>query len=517
MKLIELHLTMAYEAKVNYQDVFGQVRMWDSIIFNHLKKKNIVIPAIKESTKSETYEGAYVKDPIIGFHDWIVSFDLNSLYPHLIMQYNISPETMVGYRPEDVNVEDMLYKKNDLSKLNSKTVTPNGAQFRTDKQGILPELMETLYKERVIYKKKLGEVKALYEETGRKTLLKDISTNYNIQMARKIALNSAYGAIGNQYFRYYDVRQAEGITKAGQLTIRWIENDVNDFLNKTLHTKDISYVVASDTDSIYIRLGEFVNKVFKDKSNNKKIVKVLEKFCDDKLQPFINTSFQNLANYVNAFQQKMIMKREVIANKGIWTSKKRYILNVLNDEGLTLNEPKLKIMGIEAVKSSTPAPCRAKIKEALKVIMSKDEQSLIQFIDEFRKHFQKLTPEDIAYPRSVNGVIKYADSTNIYQKSTPMHTKGSLLYNHYLKTNKLTHKYEKINEGDKIKFVQLKEPNPIREKVIAFPSKLPKEFKLHPYVDYDSQFDKSFLEPLRFIVKAIGWNFEKQATLDMFF
>jgi hypothetical protein len=288
-------------------------------------------------------------------------------------------------------------------------------------------------------------------------------------------------------------------------------------LNKTLQTKDISYVVASDTDSIYIRLGEFVNKVFKDKSDNKKIVKVLEKFCDDKLQPFINSSFQNLANYVNAFQQKMIMKREVIANKGIWTAKKRYILNVLNDEGLNLKEPKLKIMGIEAVKSSTPAPCRAKIKEALKVIMSKDEQSLIQFIDEFRNHFNKLSPEEIAYPRSVNGVIKYADTTNIYQKSTPIHTKGSLLYNHYLKTNKLTHKYERINEGDKIKFVQLKEPNPIRDKVIAFPVKLPKEFNLHKYVDYDSQFNKSFLEPLRFIVKAIGWNFERQATLDMFF
>ena len=433
------------------------------------------------------------------------------------MQYNISPETMVGHEPNMVNVEDMLYKKVDLSKLDTKTITPNGAQFRNDKQGFLPELMETLYKERVIYQKKLKKAKALHQETGDKRILKEISTNYNIQMARKIALNSAYGAIGNQYFRYYDVRQAEGITKAGQLTIRWIENDVNDFLNKTLHTKDISYVVASDTDSIYIRLGEFVNKVFKDKSDNKKIVKVLEKFCDDKLQPFINSSFQNLANYVNAFQQKMIMKREVIANKGIWTSKKRYILNVLNDEGLTLNEPKLKMMGIEAVKSSTPAPCRAKIKEALEVIMAKDEQALIQFIDSFRIHFKKLKPEQIAFPRSVNGVIKYADTTNIYQKSTPMHTKGSLLYNHYLKENKLTYKYETIKEGDKIKFVQLKEPNPIREKVIAFPTKLPKEFKLHPYVDYDSQFDKSFLEPLRFIVKAIGWNFEKQATLDMFF
>ena len=517
MGLIQLHLTMAYEAKVNYQDVFAQVRMWDSIIFNHLKKKNIVIPALKESPKHSTYEGAYVKDPIIGFHDWICSFDLNSLYPHLIMQYNISPETMVGHEPESVNVEDMLYQKCDLSKLDTRTITPNGAQFRNDKQGFLPELMETLYKERVIYQKKLKKAKALHQETGDKRILKEISTNYNIQMARKIALNSAYGAIGNQYFRYFDVRHAEGITMAGQLTIKWIENDVNDFLNKVLQTKNVSYVVASDTDSIYIRLGEFVNKVFKDKSDNKKIVKVLDKFCEEKLQPFINSSFQNLASYVKAFQQKMFMKREVIANKGIWTSKKRYILNVLNDEGLTLKEPKLKIMGIEAVKSSTPAPCRAKIKEALEVIMAKDEQALIQFIDNFRIHFKKLKPEQIAYPRSVNGVIKYADTTNIYQKSTPMHTKGSLLYNHYLKENKLTYKYETIKEGDKIKFLQLKEPNPIREKVIAFPTKLPTEFKLHPYIDYDSQFDKSFLEPLRFIVKAIGWNFEKQATLDMFF
>jgi len=517
MKLIELHLTMAYEAKVNYQDVFGQVRVWDSIIFNHLKEKNIVIPSQKESTKSRAYEGAYVKDPVIGFHDWICSFDLNSLYPHLIMQYNISPETMVGHDPEKVNVAKMLNQETDLSNLDTRTITPNGAQFRTDKRGFLPELMDTLYKERVIYKKKMIKAKSMYQETGDKRLLKDIATNHNIQLARKIALNSAYGAIGNQFFRYYDTRHAEGITMAGQLTIRWIERDVNNFLNDLLKTKNVTYVVASDTDSIYVKLGGVVDKIFKDKSDTRKIVKVLDKFCEEKLQKEIDKSFDKLAKYVKAFDQKMFMKREVIANKGIWTAKKRYILNVFNEEGVDLKEPKLKIMGIEAVKSSTPAPCRIKIKEALKVIMSKDEQSLIQFIDEFRKHFNKLSPEEIAYPRSVNGVIRYADNTNIYQKSTPMHTKGSLLYNHYLKVHKLNYKYEKINEGDKIKFVQLKEPNPIREKVIAFPGKLPKEFNLHKFVDYDSQFDKSFLEPLRFIVNAINWNFEKQATLDSFF
>ena len=516
MKLIELHLTMAYEAKVNYQDVFGQVRMWDTIIFNHLKSKNIVVPANKESEKSRAYEGAYVKDPIVGFHNWIVSFDLNSLYPHLIMQYNISPETMVGYEPNRVNVENMLNQKSDLSDLDTRTITPNGAQFRTDKQGFLPELMDKLYKERVIYKDKMAKAKALYQETGDTRLQNEISKNYNIQLARKIALNSAYGAIGNQYFKYFDVRHAEGITMAGQLTIRWIERDVNKYLNKILQTNNEVYVVASDTDSIYIKLDSVVNKVFKDKPDNKKIVKVLDRFCEDKLQPFIDKSFSKLAQYVKAYDQKMFMKREVIANKGIWTAKKRYILNVFNEEGLNLKEPKLKIMGIEAVKSSTPAPCRVKIKEALKVIMNKDEASLIDFIENFRNHFKKLSPEDIAYPRSCNNLKKYSSSKDIYQKSTPIHVKGALIYNNMLKKNQLK-KYEIIQDGDKIKFITLKEPNPIREHVISFTSKLPKEFDLHKYIDYDEMFTKSFLEPLRFIVNAIGWNFERKATLDEFF
>ena len=516
MKLIELHLTMAYEAKVNYQDVFGQVRMWDSIIFNHLKEKNVVVPAVVESKKSDGYEGAYVKDPVVGFHDWICSFDLNSLYPHLIMQYNISPETMVGFDPDKVNVVDMLNEKTDLSNLDGRTITPNGAQFRIDKQGFLPELMNKLYKERVIYKDKMLKAKSLYQETGDKRLLNEIATNHNIQLARKIALNSAYGAIGNQYFRYFDVRHAEGITMAGQLTIRWIENDVNKFLNKLLKTENVSYVVASDTDSIYIRLGEVVNKIFKDQSNTRKIVKVMDKFCEEKLQPFIDSSFARLAKYVNAYEQKMIMKREVIANKGIWTAKKRYILNVFNEEGVDLKDPKLKIMGIEAVKSSTPAPCRIKIKEALKVIMTKDESALIQFIDDFRVHFKKLRPEEIAYPRSCNNLKKYSSSKDIYQKSCPIHVRGSLLYNHLLKKHKLV-KYEAVNEGDKIKFVALKEPNSIRENVISFPTVLPKEFNLHKYIDYDEQFNKSFLEPLKFILNAIGWNFEKKASLEEFF
>jgi len=516
MKLIALHLTMAYEAKANYQDAFGQVGIWDTIIYNHLRDNNIVPPAVKESKKSDGYEGAYVKDPVTGQHPWICSFDLNSLYPHLIMQYNISPETMVDFDPNKVSVEDMLNEKSDLSDLDGRTITPNGAQFRTDKRGFLPEIMDKLYQERVIYKNKMLKAKSLYQQTGDKKYENEIATNHNIQLARKIALNSAYGAIGNQYFRYFDVRHAEGITKAGQLTIRWIERDVNKFLNNLLKTKDEVYVVASDTDSIYITLGAVVDKIFKDKSDTRKIVKVMDKFCEETLQPAIDKSFDKLAKYVNAYEQKMIMKREVIANKGIWTAKKRYILNVYNEEGVDLKEPKLKIMGIEAVKSSTPAPCRVKIKEALKVIMNKDEATLIQFIEDFRKHFKTLPPEEIAYPRSCNNLQKYSSTKDIYLKGCPIHVRGALLYNHELKKRKLK-KYQEIQEGDKVKFIKLKQPNTLHQDVIAFIGVLPKEFDLHKYIDYDNQFDKSFLEPLRLIVDAIDWSFEKQSTLDSFF
>jgi DNA polymerase elongation subunit (family B) len=516
LQLIVLFLTMAYEAKVNYQDVFGQVRIWDCIIYHHLRSKNIVPPAIQESKFSDGYEGAYVKDPVVGFHDWVCSFDLNSLYPHLIMQYNISPETMVGFEPNRVNVENMLNQKSDLSDLDNRTITPNGAQFRTDKRGFLPEIMDTLYQERVVYKKKMIEAQKMYEKTGDKKYEYEISKNYNIQLARKLSLNSAYGAIGNQYFRYFDVRHAEGITMAGQLAIRWIERDVNDFLNKLLKTTNVTYVIASDTDSIYIRLGEVVNAIFKDKSDTRKIVRVMDKFCNETIQPQIDKSFDKLAEYVHAYEQKMIMKREVIANKGIWTAKKRYILNVYNDEGVELKEPKLKIMGIEAVKSSTPAPCRVKIKEALNIIMNKDESALIEFIDNFRNEFKKLSPESIAYPRSCNNLKKYSSTTTIYQKGTPMHVRGALLYNNLLKQHKLK-KYETVKDGDKIKFIQLIEPNPLRENIISFIGTLPKEFDLHRYIDYDIQFDKSFLEPLRFIVNAIDWSFERQSTLDDFF
>ena len=432
MKLIELALTMAYDAKVNYIDVFYQVRMWDNIIYNYLKKSDIVIPPKNRSSKNEKYAGAYVKEPIPGKYDWVVSFDLNSLYPHLIMQYNISPETLSDERHPNATVDRILEEKLNFEMYKDYAVCANGAMYRKDVRGFLPELMEKMYGERVIFKKRMLKAKQQYEKTPTEALKKEISRCNNIQMAKKISLNSAYGAIGNQYFRYYKLANAEAITLSGQVSIRWIENKMNDYLNKLLQTKETDYVIASDTDSIYLNLGPLVDKFFANRSGDKaKVVGLLDMVCRDKLEPYIDKCYEELASYVSAYDQKMQMKRENIADRGIWTAKKRYILNVWDSEGVRYEEPKLKMMGIEAVKSSTPAPCRKMIKDALKLMMSGTEDEVIDFIDNARSTFKSLPPEQISFPRSVSNVDKYKSSSDIYTKGTPIHVRGALLFNHY--------------------------------------------------------------------------------------
>tara|TARA_R110001592_G_scaffold52601_6_gene161021 strand:- start:1593 stop:4106 length:2514 start_codon:yes stop_codon:yes gene_type:complete len=527
MKLIELLLTMAYDAKVNYEDIFGTVKYWDIMIHNYLKKKNIVVPSkTRSENKSEKFEGAYVKDPQVGQHKWVLSFDLNSLYPHLIMQYNLSPETLVQRDYIKGLTVDRMLSQEKLDIPDGACITPNGALFRKDIKGFLPEMMETIYNDRTIYKKKMLQAKQDYENTGDPKYKKYISRYNNKQMAQKISLNSAYGAIGNQWFRYYDLAIAEGITTAGQLSIRWIERELNGYLNKILKTTEVDYVIASDTDSVYITFDKLVNMVFtkeqlQDKGSIQKVVSFLDTIAREKVEPFIDKSYQNLASYVSAYDQKMQMKREVIADKGIWTAKKRYILNAWDVEGVRYKEPQLKIMGIEAVKSSTPGPCREKIKEALKIIMRGDEKELNSFLQQFREEFMKMPVEDVSFPRSVNGIRKFGSSHSISKKGTPMHTKGALLYNHLIKQNKLGGRYPFIQEGDKIKFIQLRQPNPFGQNVISFITDVPKELDIHRYIDYDLQYEKSFIEPLIFITDKIGIRIDRsygtQTTLESFF
>jgi DNA polymerase elongation subunit (family B) len=516
MGLIELACIMAYKGGVNYGDTLGTTAIWDSIIYRHLNKKGVVIPQSEHKHRGE-YPGGYVKDVQVGMHDWVVSFDLNSLYPNLIVQYNMSPETLLtgdtDFAPHGVDY--YLNAEHDpippSARERDVTVAANGSMYRKDKQGYIPEIIVNYYDERRQIKKEMLEVKQAYEKDKSPELKRQMNQLDNSQQAVKLLLNSLYGAMGNQHFRYYDLRIAEGVTLSGQLAIRWAETAMNNALNKILKT-DTDYVIAMDTDSLYVNMSALVKAVGPNDP-----VKFLDKACSEKLEPILEKAYGKLFTMMNAYDNRMVMKREAIADRGIWTAKKRYILNVHNNEGVQYTEPKLKIMGIEAVKSSTPQIVRDKFKQAYKIMLTGCESDLIKFVEEFYSEFKSLDPEEVSFPRGVSEIKKWEDNNLIYAKGTPIHVRGALLFNHVIKTKKLTKLYEPIQNGNKVKFCYLKMPNPISENVISFPNFMPRELGLHDYIDYETQFDKTFKEPLKIVSDAINWKVEHVSTLEDFF
>jgi len=517
---IQLVFALAYKAKINYVDALTTLRPWDVIIHNHLMEKKIVIPqAFNQDMRP--FEGAYVKDVQIGMHRWVVSFDLNSLYPSIISQCNISPETMVK-KIEIPSIDEILKTKSintkDFDNINmlkdcELSLVANGWCYIREKKGFLGELVDIFIADRSSIRK---EIKVLQKENNSKNENK-ISQLHNYQWALKILTNGLYGALGNRYFRWFNVDLAESITKTGQLADRWIADALNDYLNKELSSQDMDYIIAGDTDSVYINLEPLVQKNFASLDDTKRIVEFLDKVCKEKLEPFIKRQYLSLGEMLNSYNQKLIMNREAICNKAIFRGKKMYILNVWNSEGIAYEKPKLKIKGIEAVRSSTPMVCRNSIREALSVIMNKEETDLHQFVAEFEKKFMELPFEDIAFPRTLNNLETYYDPNTLFKLHCPIHVRGSILYNKLLQDKKLTSKYQVIHNKDKIKFAYLKKPNPINEHVIAAYNELPEELGLTKYIDHDMQFEKAFLSPIRSITSIIGWNTEKQNTLLGFF
>jgi DNA polymerase elongation subunit (family B) len=519
MKLIELAITMAFDAKCNFGDVFSAVRIWDCILYNHLWDQNIVVHPRDNSRPDRSIVGAFVQDPRPGQYDWVVSFDATSLYPSIIMQYNMSPETLMTETNDLEHGADMPAKVDrllDKSVAIDHCMSANGYYFRSDKKGLFPEIVAKLFQDRQDYKKLMLEAQRQYEETKDKKYLNAISKYNNFQMARKIQLNSLYGAWANYYFRYFDDRIAEGITLTGQYIIRTVGRALDEYLNKICGTKDFKYSFYSDTDSCYITLDPLVKKFYANKSQDE-IVKILDQICEEKITAAINRACGDLADYTQAYEQKIFFKREAIATRGIWVAKKRYALNVLNNEGVQYAEPKLKVMGLEIVRSSTPEICRSLLKEAVKIAITKDEQSLQAYINEQKDRYIRLSAGEIAFPRGVNNLTKYTSKSDIYAKGTPMHVRGALLYNYYIKERGLDQRYQAIQEGEKIKFIYLHTPNPIKENCIAFIGDLPAELALTKYVDYDTMWEKSFIEPLNGIIESLGWNSSPQATLEDLF
>jgi len=525
--LIDLALVLAYDAKVNFEDIYYPVRMWDTIIFNHFVETHMVLPPKKDSFKNE-YEGAYVKETQTGLFNWVVSIDAKSLYPSLIMMFNMSPETLRATAEfKGVSVESLLAQQDILIGLKDKNLclTPNGQTFDRSKKGFLPTLVEKVFNDRDRYKKIAEAAKADLETTTdpvvRKVLEAKAIRYGMLEKVKKVIANSLYGAAGNQYFRFFDVRIAAGITTAGQLAIRWIINHLNEYLNAALKTTGIDYVIASDTDSVYINMEKIVEFYYNGNipSDKWEVIDLINVLYRKKIAPYVEKVCDELKDYLNAYEQRLIMKREVIADRGIWTGKKHYILNVYMNEGVKNAKPKIKIVGLEAVKSSTPAVCRSKIKDAINIMLNGTNDEIIEFIDAFRKEFNKLPAEAIASPRGINGLAKFRGKTQneMFASGTPIHVRGAILYNAKLNELKLTGKYPTIKEGEKIKYLYIKQPNHFQTHVISFGNVLPDEFDLKKYIDYDTQFEKAFLDPVKDILDNMGWQVEHISSLVDFF
>ncbi len=506
MGLIELTLTLAYTAHAPIQAAFGTTKIWDTFIYSYLAERNIVIPPKVIKAKDDQIEGGFVKQPKVGSYNWVVSFDLNSLYPHLIMQYNMSPETIAD-KVADVSPNKML-DRNEILTQKNKCTSATGQRFYTNTIGVFPEIIHQSYENRKNIKAEMLKWESKLQKNKDPEIEKKIVKLHNQQHSIKIMMNSLYGAMSNKYFRYFDDRIAEAITVSGQLTIRWAEQKINDVLNKILKTNK-DYVIAIDTDSLYVDMESFLKKAGMLSKSDNEVCAYLDNVCNQLFEKEFSKTYEELREYTNCSSQRMEMKREAIATKGIWTGKKRYVMNVLNNEGVQYAEPKVKVTGIEAVRSSTPQVCRNWIREGLSLILNENEEVVQQFIAKKRSEFSSLDIEDISFPRSINSITQY--------KGTPIHVRASLLYNAQLKKHKLVSRYENISDGDKIKFCYLRLPNPLMENVIGFKNVLPREMNLHQYIDYEKQFDKSFVEPLSTILDAVGWSAIKINTLEGFF
>jgi DNA polymerase elongation subunit (family B) len=525
LKLIDLAVSIAYEAKITYDTVFFATRIWETICCDYLAHKNIIPPLKRSYAKDEQFVGAYVKEVIPGFYKNVVSFDATSLYPSIIIQWNVSPETCTK-KDLSLNADDFLRsKRKDIPELIAEAeslnscLACNGSTFTKDIRGFIPILIERTFNQRKEAKSRMIQLEKEYEQSKEEKLLPKIAALKIRQSVKKILANSLYGCLGNPAFVYSSPELATAVTVTGQVIIRKAEMAMNQYI-QSLTKDDNDYVIAVDTDSVYLNLDAIVQKI-SEKTKISNITDFINQVCEQKIQPEFKKEMDLLGTTLGCKENKIVFKREAIASAGIFIAKKRYALLVHDLEGVRFAEPKLKIMGLETARSSTPTVVRNKLKDCIKIILTKTPEELSKYVDDFYDEFMSLPIEDIASPRGVKGVAKYSDTSSIYKSGTPIATKAALLHNAYVKKLNLSKEIPPIKENDKIKFVFVNIPNPYgmggRDAVIGFIGKAPKEFQIEKYIDRKKQFEKTFEEPLDNILQAIGWSITEQLTLDSFF
>jgi DNA polymerase elongation subunit (family B) len=512
MGLLDLAIVVSYDAKVNFSDVYSQVCCWDNIIYNYLKERDIIVPAKIYNSKDEKFDGAFVKEPVPGMYNWVVSFDLASLYPHIIQLLNISPETIRGFDPQ-ITIDKVLDESLDFSGYTDYCISPSGSLYDRTSEGMLSQLMSKYYSERKHYKKLQKEAERANQTNPTSQLAIDISTYNNIQMAKKIAMNSAYGVLGSPYFRYYNLANATSITHTGQVAIRWVSNKINTFIAE-LVCKGKDRIIANDTDSMFIDFNDLVVANCKGMTNEQ-IVDYLDEYCQTIISPKIEDIYNQLGKYLNVHKQCLTMVRDTISSKFLITGKKRYISYVYDSEGVRYKEPKMKVVGLEVVRSSTPKCFRDKLKSAYLIIINSDNKELIKYVEQVRNDSKKLTTAEIGISRGVSDVNKYTDPySSGYIKGTPIGARSAIVYNQYILAHNLDKKYQLIKNGDKIKTVYLKMPNPLHQNIIAFFGSIPPEMGLEQYVDYDIMLEKCFLNPLEGILGVVRWKLTESNTLE---
>lgn len=529
-EFVRLGMSVATMTKSRLSEIFGTVKIWDNLVYNMLKKDGIVVPPENFGAEAKDFIGGFVKEPKPGRYKWIVSLDLTSLYPSIIRMYNMSPETIVR---DAMGTQDWLAKMlrmepvTEEAKAEGCSMAANGTIYRQDIEGILPRAMTFVFEERKRYKKLMLEAKKEKEKflKDNKNATEDeikvydskISMLNATQLALKVVANGGYGAIANTAFRYFNPEIAEGITLTGQMTIQYIETKINAFVNLLLGTEDVDYVVTMDTDSVYVTLEKWVDTL--GLTDNQQIVDKIDELVKTKIEPMLNQEYQALANYVGAKKNLMDMKREAIGDIGIFRGKKNYILQVYDLEGVRYTTPELKMTGIETARSSTPRIVRDELEECLKVIVNGTNNDLFKRIENFREKFNTSPLYAIAFPRGVSEIEKWINNGPIpYKKGTPIHVKATIFHNKLIRDNVNLHKkYEQIKEGNKIKFIYLKEPNHLRSNAIAFVEELPTEFGLDDSIDKVLQFEKCFLNPLKSFTDLVNWKIEKKPTLEDLF